>query len=260
MAQRNKNSRRSSRKFRDDEMDEFLNYNSKAETTEYQKRELSQMKFRPNSGLKTESQKKLVRKILDNKITFIKGAAGTGKTFSSLKAALEVLMDRKQPNNETTKLYLTKPIVEAGDENMGFLPGDKNDKTAPYFSSFYSNLEKLIGVESTKRMREKYINEKVIAYERGATFDNCVAILDESQNLTIAGLKLYISRLGENAKMIILGDTDQVDLKVLKNRTSGLQDAFERFKGIEGIAYHEFSEDDIVRSEILKAIMKRYKK
>lgn len=183
----------------------------------------------------------------------------THNTFSAIKAALQVIMDKKEPNNEIVRIFLTKPIAEAGDEEIGFLPGDASQKTAPYFSSFYSNMEKLIGVVSTQRMKEKFIEEKIIAYERGSTFDNCVAILDEAQNLTVNGLKLYISRLGENAKMIIMGDTDQVDIKLKGNKVSGLEDAFKRFQDINGVAFHEFSEDDIVRSQILKDIMKRYK-
>lgn len=256
---RNTNSRRPSKQLSEEEEYEVANFNASLELTALDKQQLSQMQFKPNSGLKTDSQKKLVNKIRENKITFIQGPAGTGKTYAALKAALEVLMDQKEPNDETNMIFLSKPIAEAGDEEIGFLPGDKDQKTAPYFSSFYSNMEKLIGRANTKNVKNKFVEEKIIAYERGSTFDNCVAILDEAQNLTVNGLKLYISRLGENAKMIIMGDTDQVDIKLRGNTKSGLEDAFNRFKGIKDVSFHEFEEDDIVRSEILKSIMKRYK-
>lgn len=241
-----------------DEQDEVDFYNSHEAMKSHDLNQLSHIQFKPNSGLKTESQKKLVQKIHNNKVVFIKGAAGTGKTYSAIKAALEILKDKKEPNNETTMLFLSKPIVEAGDEDIGYLPGGKDEKTAPYYSSFYSNMEKLVGKDTTKFLKGKFVEEKIIAYERGSTFDNCVAILDEAQNLTVNGLKLFISRLGENSKMIIMGDTDQVDIKLRGNQKSGLEDAFDRFNNIDGIAFHEFSEDDIVRSEILKKIMKRY--
>ncbi len=258
MANKRSSKRRRGFSAEDQEELDFYNDNKIEVVKASDLNQLSQIQFKANSALKTDSQKKLAQKIRENKVTFIKGAAGTGKTYASLKAALEVLKDKKEPNNDTTRLFLSKPIVEAGDENIGFLPGDKDQKTAPYYSSFYSNIEKLVGKETAKFLKGKFIEEKIIAYERGSTFDNCVAIFDEAQNLTINGLKLFISRLGENAKMIIMGDTDQIDIKLKDGQKSGLDDAFTRFEGIEGIAFHEFTEDDIVRSKIRRTIMKRY--
>jgi len=251
--------KRGSKKFSKDEQYEIDSYDSSKELTAHSLQQLGDIEFRANSGLRSTSQKKLAKKIMDNKVVFIKGPAGCGKTYCALKCALEVLRDKKEPNNETNRLFLSKPIAEAGDEELGFLPGDKDQKTSPYYASFYSNMEKLVGRATTKMLKTSFIEEKIIAYERGATFDNCVAILDEAQNLTVNGLKLFISRLGENAKMIIMGDVEQVDIKLKNGAKSGLDDAFTRFEGIKEIDFHEFSEDDIVRSEILKSIMKRYK-
>lgn len=238
-----------------EEEEEVDLYNMTKETSNLASKQLKdKIKFEIGTGLKTEKQKKLVRRIKENKVIFIKGVAGTGKTFSALKASLEILKNDPDIN----ELLITKPIVEAG-KSIGFLPGDIQSKISPYMSSFYSNIQKLVGENVAKFLKEKeFVKEKILNYVRGETFDNCVAMLDEAQNLSINELKLFISRLGENSKMIIMGDTDQVDIE-LRGKKSGLEDAFERFKGVKGIAFHEFDEDDIVRSEMLIQIMKRYK-
>ncbi len=215
-----------------------------------------QIKFKEGTELKNESQKKLAKKIKDNKIIFIHGPAGSGKTFATLRAALEILKNDPTIN----EILITKPIIEAGNENIGFLKGVLEEKTAPYMDSFYSTMEKLIGKETTKMLKAReYVKEKPIAFMRGSTFDNSICILDEAQNTTKIGLKLVISRLGQNSKMIVMGDTDQVDIKLKEGDKTGLQDAFERFKGLKDVAFHEFSEDDIVRNSILIDVMKRYK-
>jgi len=125
--------------------------------------------------------------------------------------------------------------------------------------SFYSNFKKLLGKYVVKKLREnKAIQHVPLAHLRGDTFDN-IAILDEAQNTTISGLKLFISRMGDGSKIIILGDADQTDLKLKAGQKSGIQDAFERFKNIKGVAFMEFTEEDIVRSSLLIQLMKRYK-
>jgi len=216
-----------------------------------------QIQFKPGTDFKTESQKKLYRKIKENQMIFIHGPAGSGKTFTALRAALEIMKN----DNNINEILITKPIIEAGEEHIGFLKGDLLEKTQPYMKSFYSTMEKLIGKATTNMLKTReYVKEEPIAYMRGSTFDNCICIIDEAQNTTVTGLKLIISRLGQNAKMIIMGDTDQVDIKIKETDKTGLQDAFERFKGIKGISFHEFSEDDIVRNSLLIDIMKRYKK
>lgn len=206
---------------------------------------------------KNAKQKQLSNAIHENQIVFVKGAAGTGKTFIALKAAVEVLKNR---DFKASKILLTKPIVEAG-ESIGFLPGDIGEKTEPYMKSYLSNLSVIIGKSSTKEfMLNKIIESNPIPYLRGDTFNNSIAILDESQNTTPSAMKLFISRIGNNSKMIIIGDSDQTDLKLRFDETHGLDDAFKRLQGIPGIAFIEFTEDDIVRNDILIPIMKAYKK
>jgi phosphate starvation-inducible PhoH-like protein len=216
----------------------------------------NQIKFLEGTELKNDKQKKLVQKIKNNKIIFIKGPAGCGKTFVSLRAALDLL----KTDEAISKIQLTKPIVEAGNENIGFLKGGLDEKIGPYMSSFYSNIEKLVGKVTSELLKARfYVSEKPIAYMRGDTFDNCICIIDEAQNLTKNGLKLVISRLGNNSKMIIMGDTDQIDVKLVKGEKTGLDDAFTRFEGVPGVAFHEFGDADIVRNSILIDIMKRYR-
>lgn len=218
---------------------------------------IKSIKFLPGIKMKNEKQKELIRKIHDNEIIFISGPAGTGKTFIALKAAIEVLINEK--NEEINQILITKPIVEAG-ESIGFLPGKVDEKIDPYMHSFESNFKKLIGENSTKAIIESNVVKSVpLAYMRGATFHNAIAILDEAQNTTKTGLKLFLSRKGEGSKLIIIGDIDQTDLKLKTGEENALEDAFRRFKGIKKLAFMEFTEDDIVRSSILIELMKRYK-
>ncbi len=179
----------------------------------------------------------------------------THNTYCALKAALEVL---KLEGNSINRLLLTKPIVEAG-ESIGFLPGGIEEKTDPYMGSFVSNVELLIGKPATKSLiSQGIIKWNPLPYLRGDTFRNSVAILDEAQNTTITAMKLFISRKSEESKLIILGDVDQSDLD-LRGKDNGLLDAYKRLSGIDKIALVEFTEDEIVRSGILKEIMKKYK-
>lgn len=181
----------------------------------------------------------------------------THNTFIALKAALEVL---KKDTNPIDTILLTKPIVEAG-ESIGFLPGDVNEKTDPYMKSFQSNIEKLVGKKSAiELIANGIVKSNPIPFMRGDTFSKSIAIIDEAQNTTKTAFKLIISRIGNDSKMVILGDSDQTDLIFKGNEKHGLEDAFERLQGVKGIAFVEFTEDDIVRSEILIEIMKRYKK
>lgn len=217
---------------------------------------LKTIKFQPGIKLKNEKQKELMKKIHENEIIFVSGSAGTGKTFISLKAALECLYN----NSETfKKILITKPIIEAGGESLGFLPGGIDSKIDPYMHSFESNFKDLVGPVQFKTLMEHEVIKTVpLPYMRGNTFKNCIAILDEAQNTTPKGMKLFISRKGKTAKLIILGDTDQSDLDFRKNEISGLQDAFNRFRDIPKIGFVEFTEDDIVRDDLLIHVMKRY--
>lgn len=216
------------------------------------------LKFLPGLKMKNEKQKELIRKIHENEIIFIAGPAGTGKTYIALKGAIEVLMNHKS-DDDINQILITKPIVEAG-ESIGFLPGKVDEKIDPYMHSFESNFKKLIGGTVTKALFENDIVKSVpLAYMRGATFHKSIAILDEAQNTTKTGLKLFLSRKGEGSKLIIIGDIDQTDLALRSGDVNALDDAFQRFQNIPKIAFMEFTEDDIVRSSILIELMKRYK-
>lgn len=218
--------------------------------------QINNLSINKSIKFKNAKQKLLAKTIRNNEITFVAGSAGTGKTLISLKTALELL---KKDDNEFNKILLTKPIVEAG-ESIGFLPGDIDSKTDPYMGSFFGNFAKLIGKKKTDSlMNGGTISSAPLAYLRGETFENSIAIIDEAQNTTKAGLKLWLSRKGETSKLIVLGDTEQTDLYIRGGQLNGLSDAFERFKGLDRVGFVEFTEDEIVRSDILISLMKRYK-
>ena len=218
---------------------------------------VSKLEIKPGIKFKTKKQEELYNTIMANEITIISGCAGTGKTFIVLKAALEQIIEK-----QCKKIVITKPIIEAT-ENLGFLPGDLSEKISPYLNSYMGNFAKLVkSNKSIEAMVEKKIIEFYpLSFMRGDTFtDNSICVLDEAQNTTVNGMKLFVTRKPESAKLIIMGDIDQTDLKLKNGEKSGLEDAMNRFKGIEGIGFVEFTEDDIVRSKILIDIMKSYKK
>lgn len=237
------------------EMDDFL------------KDQVRTFQYKINCKFKNKKQKDLFNTILENRITFVRGSAGTGKTLISLMAGLECLKDKSM---NIGQIILTKPIVEiTSQRGLGALPGDINEKTLAYYTHFYDNLSKLIGSYQTKYLKENnFIKETVLNYLRGSTFGQYTSdgksigsfcIFDESQNCTVTEMKTFISRMGENSKLVILGDTDQIDLKLNKGEKCGLEDAIDRLKDIPGIGFIEFTEDEIVRDPFLVEIMKRYK-
>lgn len=198
----------------------------------------------------TPKQRNYSTQIEENTITFCWGPAGTSKTFSACYTALQLLA-----KGEIEKIILTKPIQESG-EKLGSLPGDVNEKIAPFMESFMITLEKMIPWEKVIMLtQEKIIDFRPLAYMRGATFDNSLMILDEAQNCDMKQLMLYISRLGTGSKAIIAGDVTQHDIAYEK---VALPMFVNMVKGIPSIAEVRFEEEDIVRSEILKAIVKRY--
>ena len=228
-----------------------------AKAKENIKSSLSDLSIDKRIKCKNVRQKELMKTIQDNEIIFVRGAAGTGKTFLTLKKSLELL---KRQNNTFEQILLTKPIIEAQNNKLGFLPGGINEKIDPYMDSYLTNMEIIIGKTQTKMLYDnEVVNFNPLPYMRGATFMNSIAILDEAQNVTVGGLKLFISRKHETSKLIILGDEDQTDLVFKSHEKNGLQDAFERFEGMEGVGFVTFKEEDIVRSKILIEIMKRYK-
>ena len=199
---------------------------------------------------KNKSQNKLIDIIDNNQITFAKGNAGSGKTFSTLAYALNKLYKR-----EFDKLVIIKPLVES-EESIGYLPGSVDSKVFPYHNSTLFTLDELIGKEQRiDRIKEGTILIEPIALLRGVTFNNSIIIIDEAQNTTVNQVKLILTRIGKNSKMIFIGDVDQTDRK---GTTSGLKDGVDRFNDMDDVGIFSFDKDDNVRNEIISKILNRY--
>ena len=184
-------------------------------------------------------------------IVFAVGPAGTGKTYLAVAYAVSMLK-----KGEIHRIILTRPAVEAG-ERLGFLPGDLKEKVYPYLRPLYDALHDLMGAETTEKLIEKgTIEIAPLAYMRGRTLDDAVIILDEAQNTTPAQMKMFLTRLGFQSRMIITGDVTQVDLP--KSQRSGLMDAVGLLKGIEEIGVLQLSSDDVVRHPLVQKIIDRY--
>ena len=212
--------------------------------------------FGPNGKTvraRTANQKRLVTASEKNDIVFAIGPAGTGKTYTAVAMAVRALK-----NKAVKKIILTRPAVEAG-ESLGFLPGDLKEKIDPYLRPLYDALDDMIPADKLGYyMSTRTIEIAPLAYMRGRTLDNCFIILDEAQNATDLQLKMFLTRIGANAKAIITGDLTQVDLP--KNQKSGLLKASRILKGVEGIGYIELDEEDVVRHKLVKAILRAYDK
>jgi len=197
-----------------------------------------------------QSQERYSKTIENNDVTFCHGPAGTSKTFTACYTALKMLAEKK-----IEQVILCKPIQESG-EKLGFLPGSIEDKVDPYMQSYISNIKKIVGEEITERLLERgVIVFKPLAYMRGDTFDDCLMILDEAQNATFKQLMLFITRMGKTSKTLITGDVSQYDIP---KKSAGLPGFIKLMEGIKGVENFEFTEDDIVRAEILKKIVNRY--
>jgi phosphate starvation-inducible PhoH-like protein len=212
--------------------------------------------FGPNGKTvraRTGNQKKLVAMTERNDIIFAIGPAGTGKTYTAVALAVRALK-----NKLVKKIILTRPAVEAG-ESLGFLPGDLKEKIDPYLRPLYDALDDMIPADKLGYyMTTRTIEIAPLAYMRGRTLDNAFIILDEAQNATELQLKMFLTRIGPNAKAIITGDLTQVDLP--KNQRSGLEKASRILKNIDGIAHIELDEDDVVRHRLVKSILRAYDK
>ncbi len=212
--------------------------------------------FGPNGKTvraRTANQKKLVHYAEKNDVVFAVGPAGTGKTYTAVALAVRALK-----NKSVKKIILTRPAVEAG-ESLGFLPGDLKEKIDPYLRPLYDALDDMIPADKLGYyMSTRVIEIAPLAYMRGRTLDHAFIILDEAQNATDLQLKMFLTRIGANAKAIITGDLSQVDLP--KNQRSGLIKATRILKNIDGIAQIELDEDDVVRHRLVKAIIKAYDK
>ncbi len=200
----------------------------------------------------TPNQRKIVSSSSKNDMVFLVGPAGTGKTFVSIALAVKALK-----NKEVKRIILTRPAVEAG-ENLGFLPGDMKEKLDPYMQPLYDALRAMIPHERLESHLEKGIIQIApLAFMRGRTLDNAFVILDEAQNTTHNQMKMFLTRMGKNAKFIITGDPGQIDLP--RKQVSGLKEALGLLKPIKGIDVIHLTERDVIRHRLVKKIIDAYK-
>ena len=200
---------------------------------------------------RSENQQKLIDTYEDNDMVFAVGPAGTGKTYLSIALAVKALKEKT-----AKKIILSRPAVEAG-EKLGFLPGDMKDKIDPYLQPLYDALEDMLPQAKLQEMMEHHIIQIApLAFMRGRTLSDAVVILDEAQNTTPQQLRMFLTRMGWNSKMIITGDTSQIDLP--RSQKSGLVDALEILKDVSGIGVVNLNGKDIVRHKLVTRIVKAY--
>ncbi len=200
---------------------------------------------------KTKNQKDLVKAVEKNDLVFAIGPAGTGKTYISVALAVRALK-----NKDVKKIIITRPAVEAG-ENLGFLPGDLTEKIDPYLRPIYDALNDMIPSEKLRYYRENGVIEIApLAYMRGRTLNNAYILLDEAQNTTPMQIKMFLTRMGPESKVIITGDRSQIDLP--RNQKSGLVEALHVLRDIKGIGFVTLDEKDVVRHKLVKDIVRAY--
>ena len=199
---------------------------------------------------RTPNQKTFYNTISRNDVTFSVGPAGCGKTFLATHYALKNLAQGKYD-----KLVITKPLVEVDGERMGYLPGDIDEKTAPYMMSLYYNMEQIIGKQRLDVLKKAGAIQVIpLAYMRGLTLTDSIVVLDEAQNATPSQIKTFVTRIGQGSKYIINGDLMQSDIR----RENGLEDAIKRFTGIRRVGFSQFDLSDVVRHPIVAEMLERY--
>ena len=220
---------------------------------ENKRQALSQIKRIDWSSLdfRTKNQKSFYRTIGRNDVTFCVGPAGCGKTFLATHYALKNLAQGKYEN-----MVITKPLVEVDGEKMGYLPGDIDEKTAPYMMSLYYNMEQIIGKQRLDVLRSSGVVTVIpLAYMRGLTLTNSIVVLDEAQNATPSQIKTFLTRIGNGSKFIVNGDLMQSDIR----RENGLEDSIKRFTGLKRVGFSRFVLEDVVRHPIVAELLERYK-
>ncbi|MFT5200226.1 MAG: phosphate starvation-inducible PhoH-like protein [Planctomycetota bacterium] len=224
--------------------------NESARTFPTPDRAWSGFKVRPVEP-RNENQRKYLDLIEKHNLVFSLGAAGTGKTYLAVSAAIRMLR-----RGEVRRLVITRPVVEAG-EHLGFLPGDLQQKLNPYMRPIYDALHDMIHPDDLARLEEANVIEVApLAYMRGRTLSNAFVILDEAQNTTLGQMKMFLTRMGEGSHMVVTGDPSQNDLD--HRVRSGLMDAVGRLRGFEGIGTIEFTADDVVRHPLVAQIIRAY--
>ena len=213
---------------------------------------LSKEEFQKSNVHLSDKQQELYKGIRNNILTVVHGPAGTSKTYTTCYAALALLADKK-----IEKIIITKPIQESG-ENLGFLPGSMEDKLLPYKQSYYTTFCKIIGKANVDFLfsTEEIIFEP-LAYMRGSTYDNCIMLLDECQNASIKQIMLWVTRLGNDSRAVMMGDTSQYDVR---KKDSGYNDFIKMVDGMNDLCLFEFNNEDIVRNKFLIQIANRYDK
>jgi phosphate starvation-inducible protein PhoH and related proteins len=202
-------------------------------------------------NLRSDGQTKYIEKVEKHDLTFCIGPAGTGKTFLAVAAAVRALKD-----GHVEKIVLCRPAVEAG-EHLGFLPGDLQAKINPFLRPLYDSLYAVLDFDTVKRYQEREVIEIApLAYMRGRTLSRAFIILDEGQNTTRSQMKMFLTRMGENSRIIVTGDTTQIDLP--KDTPSGLIHAKQLLNRVKGIAFHEMTGKDIVRHRLVRDIVSAY--
>ena len=203
---------------------------------------------------KNPAQKRFYKTISDKDISFGIGPAGCGKTYLSVHRALRELGDK---DSKIDGIVIVKPLVEAAGEKIGYLPGDVEEKTAPFMMSFYYNMEQIIRKQRLQILKDSNTIQVIpLAFMRGITLANKFVILDEAQNATPEQIKMFVTRIGEYSKYIITGDLEQSDIK---KHSSGLEDAIKRFAGVHGVGLASFKEKDVVRHSLVRRLLKRYR-
>ena len=220
---------------------------------ENKRQALSQIKRIDWSSLdfRTTNQKGFYRTIGRNDVTFCVGPAGCGKTYLATHYALKNLAQGKYKN-----MVITKPLVEVDGEKMGYLPGDIDEKTAPYMMSLYYNMEQIIGKERLEVLKRAGVVQVIpLAYMRGLTLTDSLVVLDEAQNATPSQIKTFLTRIGNGSKFIVNGDLMQSDIKI----SNGLEDSIKRFTGLRRVGFSQFDLEDVVRHPIVAELLERYK-
>ena len=222
------------------------------QTCENKRQALSQIKRIDWKSLdfRTANQKNFYRTIGRNDVSFCIGPAGCGKTYLATHYALKNLAQGKYEN-----MIITKPLVEVDGEKLGFLPGDIDEKTAPYMMSLYYNMEQIIGKERLEVLKETGVVKVIpLAYMRGLTITDSIVVLDEAQNATTSQIKTFLTRIGQGSKFIINGDLMQSDIRA----TNGLDDSVKRFTGLSRVGFSQFDLEDVVRHPIVGELLARY--
>ena len=200
---------------------------------------------------RTLNQKSFYRTIGRNDVTFCVGPAGCGKTYLATHYALKNLAQGKYKN-----MVITKPLVEVDGEKIGYLPGDIDEKTAPYMMSLYYNMEQIIGKERLEVLKKSGVVQVIpLAYMRGLTLTDSIVVLDEAQNATPSQIKTFLTRIGNGSKFIVNGDLMQSDIR----KENGLEDSIKRFTGLRRVGFSQFDLDDVVRHPIVAELLERYK-